>query len=188
MFGRRARVLAASLAARIPAGASVLDVGCGDGTVGHLIAEIDPTISIRGVEVAPRPRCRIACLPFDGRTIPLDDASVDVCLFVDVLHHTLNIPELLAEARRVSRRHVLVKDHACETALDRAVLSFMDWVGNRPHGVSLPYNYQRDAEWRRHLRACGLRLVSWQARLPLYPFPFDHVFGRGLHFIALLEK
>jgi hypothetical protein len=33
-----------------------------------------------------------------------------------------------------------------------------------------------------------LNLRTWDTQIPLYPFPFSAVFGRQLHFIALLEK
>lgn len=109
-------------------------------------------------------------------------------MFVDVLHHTVNIEGLLKEAQRVTSRYVLIKDHLCETKFDKYILSFMDWIGNRPYGVHLPYNYQSKQDWRRYVFVCGLGEVSWNENLPLYPFPFNHLFGRNLHFVALLEK
>lgn len=188
IFHRRARVLSTLLAELVPAGATVLDVGCGNGMVGYLVKQIKPTISIQGLEVMPRPSCLIECTPFDGRTIPVPDSSVDVCMFVDVLHHTTDIEPLLLEARRVARHFVLIKDHLCESRFDYALLTFMDWVGNRALGVHLPHNYQSKVGWCRFFSRCRLRAVVWNQSLPLYPPPFSKLFGRGLHCIALLEK
>ncbi len=188
VFGRRVRVLAECLSARIPPLSAVLDIGCGDGTIGNLLAECCSEISIEGVEFAPRPQCAIRCRPFDGTKLPFPDWTFDVCLFVDVLHHTDDPSILLREARRVTRRFVLIKDHLSENALDFRTLQFMDWVGNRPHGVRLPYNYLSRKEWEATFAKCGLSIAQWTTAVPLYPFPFSLLVGRNLHFVALLEK
>ncbi|MGH9741338.1 MAG: class I SAM-dependent methyltransferase, partial [Candidatus Acidiferrum sp.] len=139
VFRRRTQVLADLLARQIPQRASVLDIGCGDGTIAGLIASYRSDISIQGVECLVRPDCKIPCLAYDGITLPFPDAAFDVCMFVDVLHHTQNIAALLSESRRVSRSYILIKDHIDKNILDNAALRLMDWVGNRPHGVWLTY-------------------------------------------------
>jgi len=188
VFERRARVLAELLAAQIPRGAAVLDVGCGDGTIASLIAQIRPDISIRGVECMVRPGCKIECRAFDGATLPYPDASFDVCMFVDVLHHTQDPAVLLGEAARVTRSFVLLKDHLDENILDNITLRFMDWVGNRPHGVVLTYNYQSRKQWTEYFSQCGLKEETWNPTVPLYARPFSVIVGRGLHFVSLLKK
>jgi len=188
VFGRRVRVLAELLELQILASARVLDVGCGDGSLGKQIADHRPDISVEGVELAVRPDCQIPCRAFNGIVLPFPDASYDLSLLVDVLHHTDDATVLLREAVRVSRTFVLIKDHFCESALDEATLRGMDWVGNRPHGVRLPYNYQSRAEWDRTFAECGLKEDFRTTRLPLYPFPFSLALGRGLHFISRLRK
>ncbi len=176
------------LASQIPPRAAVLDIGCGDGTIGSLIAKLRPDVSIQGLEFLVRPECKIACRAFDGSSLPFPDGSFDVCLFVDVLHHTQDPAILLHEAVRVSRSFVLLKDHLDENIFDRMTLRFMDWVGNRPHGVVLTYNYQSRAKWEEHFSRCGLAETNWTTRVPLYPAPVSLLAGRGLHFVSLLKK
>jgi len=189
VFGRRARVLADAVAPLIPADArTVLDIGCGDGTIAGLLSERRPDLAIEGVEVIPRPSCRIPCRAFDGSQLPFADRSFDACLFVDVLHHTTDVTQLLREAARVSRSCVVLKDHLSESSFDHATLQAMDWVGNRPHGVTLTYNYQSLSQWRKHFASCGLRATQLSTALPLYPFPFSLLFGRKLHFVVQLAK
>jgi SAM-dependent methyltransferase len=188
VHGRRVSVLARMLAERLLPSQRVLDIGCGDGTISALVKEYVPGIEIQGLEVLVRPDCKIPCQPFDGLSLPFADCTFDVCLFVDVLHHSLEIPTLLREAARVGRSFVLVKDHLSETWLDRITLQFMDWVGNRPHGVALPYNYQSRKQWLAHFHACGLAELTCETRVPLYAPPMSLLFGRKLHFISLLRK
>jgi len=181
-------VLAELLAARLPQRASVLDIGCGDGVISSLIASVRPDVSIQGVEFLVRPECKIKCRAFDGLTLPHPDASFDVCLFVDVLHHTEDPAIMLREAARVTRRFVLLKDHVDENMLDDVTLRFMDWVGNRPHGVVLTYNYQSRKQWAEHFLRCGLKEETWTSEVSLYPWPFSLIVGRKLHFVAMLRK
>jgi hypothetical protein len=107
---------------------------------------------------------------------------------VDVLHHTSDITAMLREGARVSRSHVVLKDHLCESAFDNARLRAMDWVGNRPHGVPLTNNYQSLSQWQRIFEDCGLQTTHLSTTLPLYPFPLSQVFGRRLHIVAQLTK
>ncbi len=185
---RRALVLSRLLSELIPARASVLDVGCGNGVIGSLIERSKVTISVRGLEVMLRPSCMIECQIYNGRTIPSGDSSVDVCMFVDVLHHTADPLALLKEACRVSRRYVLIKDHLSKGPVDELMLRMMDWVGNRPHGVALVCNYRSKHEWHQLFESCGLRVASWDETLQLYWLILNPLFGRRLHFIARLEK
>jgi SAM-dependent methyltransferase len=185
VFDRRTHVLASRLAATLSSG-SVLDVGCGDGTIDVLIGEVRPDVEISGVDVLVRPSVPIKVRPFDGRQLPFDNRSFDTVMFVDVLHHTEDATILLNEARRVARKNVILKDHTMDGLLAYQTLRLMDWVGNAHHGVALPYNYWPERRWHEAFAEVGLQLTHWEARIPLYPFPASLIFGRGLHFIAVL--
>ncbi len=184
VFGRRVRVLARHIADLLPAGASVLDVGCGDGSIARAVMDMRADVRFEGIDVLVRPTTHIPVAEFDGRRIPREDASVDVALFVDVLHHTEDPTVLLREAARVSLQAVMVKDHLLDGVLAGPTLRFMDWVGNARHGVVLPYNYWPQARWEQAAAELGLTREEWRASLGLYPAWADWLFGRGLHFIA----
>jgi SAM-dependent methyltransferase len=187
VHGRRVRVLSAHLAELAPTGARVLDVGCGDGLVGSLIRERRPDLQVTGIDVVVRGRTHIPVTEFDGASIPHEDASVDVVMLVDVMHHAEAPLELLREARRVAARALLVKDVALSDPLARATLTFMDWVGNARHGVPLPYNFWTPEEWRSAFDELGVEATGWRERIGLYPSPFGLLFERRMHFITLLE-
>lgn len=186
VFGRRVRVLAGALAPLLPPGL-LADVGCGSGAVAAAIAALRPDVVPQGYDVLPRPGCAIPAREFDGRRLPLPEGAAAAALLVDVLHHAEDPVALLAECARVAPV-VVVKDHLSRGPIDEKVLAFMDWVGNRPHGVVLPYSYFSPASWEAALEAAGLR-EERRGNVPgLYPFPFSALFGRDLHFVARLTR
>jgi SAM-dependent methyltransferase len=187
VFGRRIRVLSALVADLLPANATILDIGCGDGSIASLIRENRPDVEVTGLDVLARDDAKIPVRVFDGATIPYPDASFDLALLVDVLHHTDDAEGLLREACRVARRGLIVKDHTRDGALSGPTLRLMDWFGNRPHGVRLPYNYWSEAQWRAAFRRTDLAPSRWTRDIPLYPWPASLVFGRSLHFLAHLR-
>jgi SAM-dependent methyltransferase len=134
-----------------------------------------------------RPQTHISVREFDGRTIPHPHGSFDAVLFVDVLHHTEDPMVLLREAVRVTREAIVIKDHTLNGWLASPTLRFMDWVGNKRHGVSLPYNYWPREKWERAFGELGLRVRDWNSKVRLYPFPAGLVFGRSLHFVARID-
>lgn len=184
---RRVRALSAVLAGLIPPGASVLDVGSGDGSVGHLISRSRTDVHLAGIDTKAREGAAIPVREFDGRVIPFASGSWDVVMFVDVLHHADEPALLLGEAARVSRKAILIKDHLLQGVFARQVLSFMDRVGNRRHGVLLPYNYWTRERWLDEFARLGLEVASWNDRLGLYPAVASWLFERDLHFVARLE-
>lgn len=187
VVARRNVALARAIAAAIPEGAHVLDVGCGDGRLALQLRRIRPDLSIRGLDIEVRPSAAIEVLAFDGRAIPLPDRAVDIALLCDVLHHVADGEGLLREAKRVARRGVVIKDHFAESGWDAAQLAFMDLVGN-PRSVPQPRNYLSERAWRALWARVRLAPDEPIARaLALYRPPFDRLFDRGLHFVARLE-
>jgi SAM-dependent methyltransferase len=186
VFDRRIEVLTRTLADFIPADARVLDIGCGSGTLAKRIMALRPDVTIEGIDVLVRPGTEIPVTEFDGDNIPWADGHFDIALFVDVLHHTEAPARLLAEAKRVSKGGIVIKDHFREGVFADATLRFMDWVGNAQHGVVLPYNYLSDPEWRSIWSRLGLKVERLTDKVGLYPAPFSWLFDRRLHFVARL--
>lgn len=187
VHSRRVRALAAHFAALLPQAHSVLDVGCGDGLIDALVLERRGDLSIRGVELQLRPAAQIHVTPFDGRKLPFPDQSFDSVLFCDVLHHTDSPLAMLQEAVRVARKCILIKDHVVQGWLARPTLRFMDFIGNAPHGVVLPYNYLTGPQWDAAFGACRLTPRRVERRLGLYPPWADFWFGRSLHFVGIYD-
>ena len=188
VHSRRVRVIAALAGRLVPQGARVLDIGTGDGQIAAALAANRPDVSIEGLDVLVRPDAAIPVTRFDGRTIPRAAASVDVVTLFDVLHHADDPAALLAEASRVTRGCVILKDHVAAGRLSRAILMLMDEVGNRRHGVALPHHYLTASQWSALIERLRLTPASWEVGgLGLYPWPASAVFGGRLHVLARLD-
>ena len=183
---RRTQILAERFADLVAPNASLLDVGCGDGSLTAQLAQRRPDLTVRGTDVLVRSETAIEVTPFDGLHLPDSDQSVDTVMLVDVLHHADDPKALLTEATRVARRHLLIKDHRLEGWFAHPTLRFMDRVGNARFGVELPYHYWTEAEWFSAFEELHLRVESITRSLGLYPGPLGWFFDRGLHFIARL--
>jgi len=184
---RRLDVLARGIAKLLPQGASVLDIGCGDGMLSARIARHRPDCSFQGIDVIPGETAMIPVTIFDGERIPMPARSFDVAMLVDVLHHTSDPTVLLAEAQRVCRRLIILKDHRRNGFLAGPTLRIMDWMGNAHHGVNLPYNYWSEKQWRTAFAQLRLRPDVWLTRLGIHSPLLHPVVGRRLHFLAVLS-
>src|SRR3954447_3226582 len=183
---RRVRVLSRHLAELVPQGATIVDVGCGDGRIAALIREQRPDVEVSGMDIGVRDKTMIPVQEFDGRSIPLADRSVDVVMLVDVLHHADEPHALLAEAARVADRAIVLKDVTRLGPGSDATLRFMDWVGNARHGVPLPYDFWTQAQWRSAFAELSLSVEEVKRRLGLYPWPASLLFEKRMHFILRL--
>jgi SAM-dependent methyltransferase len=187
IFKRRNKVLTDHLSRLIPQGANVLDIGCGDGQLDHLILQIRSDIEIKGIDIVQRKKSYIPVVLFDGEKVPYRDGSFDVALFVDVLHHTEDPLSLLKEAVRVTRKIIIVKDHTCNRFLAGLTLHIMDWIGNARYALSLPYNYWTKERWLEAFASLHVSVSEWDTNLKLYPVLADWIFGRSLQLIVRLE-
>lgn len=187
VFQRRIRVLADHIADSLDDRGSVLDVGCGDGSIASAVMQRNPGLSFQGIDVMLRPHVAIPAQAYDGVTIPFEDKSFDWVTIVDVLHHTDDPAAVLGECVRVARRGVVIKDHLREGLAAQSTLRAMDWVGNRGHDVRLPYNYLSKAEWGAIFNRLDVQADQWNEDLNLYAIPFTYLFDRSLHFVAAVS-
>jgi SAM-dependent methyltransferase len=191
IYRSRLRELLARIVPHLRPGDRVLDVGCGNGTLGRAIMDA-PTcpkgVQVEGLERFKRGGEPIEVHAYDGKDFPFQSASFDMVIVADVLHHEEDPFRLLGECARVSRRLVVIKDHQLKGLLARQRVSFIDWAANAPYGVVCLYRYNTPAEWARVPARYGLEVVEQLGSMKLYPPLVNTLFGGGLHYFAVLAK
>jgi len=159
---RRERVgrgyeMAKEIAAHLPRGTRLLDIGCGNGFIAHHLSALLGRAA-EGIDVDAATEAPIAYRKFDGKTLPHDDGAVDAVLFAYVLHHAQDQLALLREARRVLARggRIVIYEDTPRAWIDR----WLCWRHDRKWRPRTgPCTFRRDAEWRAVFAELGLRVV-----------------------------
>lgn len=185
---RRVEVLKKHLIRLIQESSTLLDVGAGDGLLDFVIMQKRPDIKIKSIDPVIRNKTYVPVSSFNGKSIPFDDSSFDIVMFIDILHHTEDPLALLKEAKRVASKSIIIKDHTQSGLFAKTTLSLMDKVGNEKHDIKITRNYWTEEKWFNAFTELELEVIFWDKKIGLYPFPLNLIFDRSLHFIAMLNK
>jgi len=159
----------------------ILDLGSSDGRLAFNLSKILSKTDFVGVDMHVQPKTYIPIKKYDGKKLPFPDNSFDCVMIIDVLHHCNNPEEVLNEAKRVTRKHILIKDHYWNNKFDYLLLKYADYIGNKPYGVKLPYNFLRMNTWKNMINNSYMKIIS------LRKFRYNF-FDPCRHVIFLLEK
>ena len=155
----RAYDMAIEIARYVPPGSEVLDVGCGNGLIGHHLSALLGK-AVAGIDVVGRARAPIAYQQYDGARFPVADKSFDAVLFCYVLHHVQDVGLVLREL-----------GECCATTDEQ---SYTD-MPHRGSTVVLVH----DLQWRPKIKPCSFHLDhEWRAQFQF--FGFEIVTARSL--------
>ena len=153
---------------------SVLDIGCGEAYVTAGLARRAP--DTWGADIVDLRRAHVPhFVAYDGLRLDLPDDRFDVVALSFVLQHVPNElkPTLIAEARRVCRRTLLVIEDRPRTAFDR-------WTSNR-HGESYrkkinstaSFGFYTQREWEQFFAREGFEVLESRRLSRLCRDPFQ---------------
>jgi ubiquinone/menaquinone biosynthesis C-methylase UbiE len=160
MLGLRARRLAQAITRHVQPGTLLLDVGCGDLRIGANIAAATGA-HVRGIDLLDQNATSLPFQTYDGRQFPFPDNSFDTVLFCFVLHHSEEQDLLLAEARRVSRRDIILLEDTFDSLFGQLTTKIHDVIANKVMypSISIPFTYRTREGWRALFEAHRLALV-----------------------------
>jgi len=145
-----------AIVALVPAPATLLDIGCGDGSIARGLTDRWRCKTL-GVDNQPRSDAVVPVQQLDAARLPFADGQFELVLLSDVLHHSAEALALLREALRMvdPRGWIVVKDHVSFGLTSRMILRTMDLVGNLESGVGTRGSYRTFGQWEQLVGAAG---------------------------------
>ncbi len=146
---------------------TLLDLGCGEGFVGEALSRRGASVTLADVADFRSERVSLPFVHYDGRHLPMGDASFDAVVLYFVLHHAADAERLLAEALRVGRRVVIVES-VYTTRFNRRVLTILDTLANRLRAGRIMadqeefLHFRHAEDWRTLATTLGGRVTSFE--------------------------
>lgn len=156
----RTTKLAKDIAVLLSDSKSFLDVGAFDGLLTKKIMKRRKGLKGKGVDILIPEKTFINVKKYDGKKIPYANNSFDATLLIDVLHHAEVPVALLKEACRVSKKHVIIKDHYYTNFFGRLILSIIDFLGNESFNIKVKFHFYRIEEWGKIFKQCNLKIIN----------------------------
>ena len=156
VFRKRAEILSRSIMPYIKPKEKVLDIGGGNGYIGQLI---NKKANVTLLDVFDYNKSELPLIVYDGKKIPVAKDTFDTSIIIGVLHHTLYPERLIKEAKRVSKRIIIV-ENTYETLFGRLFNDFWDWVCNVPFGVKTFYNFRTNEGWKQIFKDLNLKIEA----------------------------
>jgi len=154
----------------------ILDIGSGT-------CNICEILSNKGYKITPLDVQNLSFVDYmnpiiyDGTKIPFNDDKYDKSLILTVLHHTPEPEKILREAKRVSKRIIIIED-IYTNWLHKYVTYFFDSLLNLEF-VGHPHTNKNDKQWKKTFEKLGLKLIDVK---------YNYSFLVFKHAIYYLEK
>lgn len=135
----------------------ILDIGSGSCNVCEILSN-------KGYKITPLDVQNLSFVNnmkpviYDGNKIPFNDDKFDKSLILTVLHHTPDPEKILHEAKRVSKRIIIIEDIYVNW-LHKYITYFFDSLLNLEF-AGHPHTNKDDKQWKKTFEKIGLKLID----------------------------
>lgn len=139
-------------------GKKILDVGSGGGTVARILKSRN--FSVTTLDIADKSHYNEERpIIYHGEKFPFDDKTFDTSLILSVLHHSADPVSLLKEAKRVSRKRIIIKEDIYRNKIELFLTKVVDSIVNFEF-LNHPHNNLNDFQWKEIFKQLNLKLVK----------------------------
>jgi 2-polyprenyl-3-methyl-5-hydroxy-6-metoxy-1,4-benzoquinol methylase len=111
-------------------------------------------VDIHDISLYPYIRPKI----YDGVTLPYKNKEFDTVLILAVLHHIQDQEHVIREAKRVSKRIIIMED-IYDNAIQKYLTFLMDSFTNLEF-ITHPHSNRTDRQWREEFKRLGLKVAN----------------------------
>ncbi len=136
---------------------SILDLGCGNCTIANAL--INKGYTVTPVDIKDLSILSVLKpIVYDGKKLPFQNETYDTVLLLTVLHHSENPEALLGEAKRVSKRIIIIED-TYANKFQKVITQFMDTLINWGHS-KMTYQNKSEEEWEQLFQQLNLAMIN----------------------------
>ncbi len=138
---------------------TVLDIGCGNG-YNSIEFMKRFNLNLVGLDIDNFLTTSIPFRKFDGKNIPFPEKSFDISMFLYVLHHAIDQEQLLLEAKKVTKKYVIVYEDVVNNRFDKVANKLHGKIFNGIYDISNKCTFRSEKEWMDIFERCGFEVLS----------------------------
>lgn len=143
----------------------IIDIGSGNGMQAKLLLKHIKNIHLTCLDVSNylwEENKDLNFTVYNGKVIPFPKGSFDASLLFFVLHHTTDPVQMLSEAKRVSRKRILIFEEVFTNPLQKLLMIVYDMLVNTlvlGETITLPH-FRTSSQWKLLFRKLSLENVE----------------------------
>lgn len=145
-------------------GEKILDIGAGSGWIGEEIQK-RKNVKVALLDIINFNQTNSKLVLYDGENIPFANNYFDTSLLISTLHHCLKPLKVLEEARRVTKKKIIIIEDVPTPWINKVFLYLWDFSGYlitflvKPPGEGIPFNFKKVSGWQKIFKDFQLKII-----------------------------